>query len=66
MHDMSHMAGPQAWWEYVLVACAIVILAWVLYRAFKYTFWPGEKEPGHIKRKILESGPAARGAPKDR
>ena len=66
MHDMHQMAGPHAWWEYALVAGAVLVLVWVLYLAFRYTLRPGENEPGHIKRKILEGEPAEREAPKDR
>jgi len=54
MHPMNHMAGPHSLWEYVVVACAVVILIWVFYLGIKYTFWPGEEQPDHIKRKILE------------
>ena len=54
MHDMSHMAGPQATWEYVLVAVAVIIVVWVFYLAFKYTLKPGEDQADHIKRRILE------------
>ena len=54
MHDMSHMAGPQAAWEYVLVAVAVIIVGWVFYLAFKYTLKPGEEQADHIKRRILE------------
>ena len=54
MHDMSHMAGPQAAWEYVLVAVAVIIVVWVFYLAFKYFFKPGEQQSDHIKRRILE------------
>jgi len=49
------MAGPHAIWEYALVACSVVVLVWVLYKAFMYTIRPGEEEPDHIKRRILES-----------
>ncbi len=55
MYPTDHMAGPHAFWEYALVACAVVVLVWVLYKAFMYTIRPGEKEPDHIKRRILES-----------
>jgi len=51
---MGHMAGPQAAWEYVLVAVAVLIVVWVFYLAFKYTFKPGEEQADHIKRRILE------------
>lgn len=55
MHSAKHMAGPHALWEYDLVACAAVVLVWVLYKAFQYTCWLGEEGPDHIKRKILEA-----------
>ena len=58
MHDMSHMAGPQAAWEYVLVAVAVIIVVWVFYLAFQYTFKPGEEQADHIKRRILEKDDA--------
>ncbi len=51
----NHLPGPHALWEYALVACAAVVLVWVLYEAFRYTFWLREEEPDHIKRKILEA-----------
>ena len=54
MHDMSHMAGPQAAWEYVLVVVAVIIVVGVFYLAFKYFFKPGEQQADHIKRRILE------------
>ena len=36
----------------VSIALAVVVLAY--YLAIKNTIWPGEDEPGHIKRRILE------------
>jgi len=58
MHDMSHLAGPQAAWEYVLVVVAVIIVVWVFYLAFKYIFKPGEEQADHIKRRILEKDDA--------
>lgn len=54
MHPTHSIAGPHAVWEWALVVCAVLILVWVLYLGVKYTFWPGEDAPDHIKRKILE------------
>jgi len=55
MHDMSQMAGPHAAWEYALVAVAVIIVGWVFYLAFKYSFQPGEQQADHIKQRILEN-----------
>ena len=37
------------------IAFAVVVVAY--YLAIKCTFWPGEDEPDHIKRRILEDDP---------
>lgn len=40
--------------EYVLVGIAIVAAVWTIYLAVRYTVRPGESNPDHIKRRILE------------
>ncbi len=69
MSAMNSMAAPHAGWEYGLVAGALIILVWVLYLGVRFTLWPGEESPHHIKRKILEGDAPARPAevsPRDR
>jgi hypothetical protein len=51
-HQMS--GGPHAAWEYGLVGFSLLVLIWVLYLALRMTFRPGERNPDHIKRTILE------------
>jgi len=54
MQHAHSISGAHAFWEYAVVVAAVIVLIWVLYLAFKYTVWPGEEEPDHIKRRILE------------
>jgi hypothetical protein len=39
--------------EWMLVCAAAVVLVWSLALALRYTVRPGERDPGHIKRRIL-------------
>jgi len=55
-HSGHSAAARPAFYEYLLVAVAVVVLAWVLYLAVRMTVRPGEKEKNHIKRLILEEG----------
>lgn len=49
-HDVTGF-GPLEW---VLVGLAVLLVVWVIYRAVVLTLRPGEDDPDHIKRKILE------------
>lgn len=55
-HAGHPAAARPAFYEYLLVAVAVVVLVWVLYLAVRLTVRPGEKEKDHIKRLILEEG----------
>ena len=44
------------------MAGAGLVTVWVIWRAVRLTVRPGEKDPDHIKRRILEDSPAP-GAP---
>ena len=50
----SHVASRPALYEYLLVGVAAVAAAWTIYLAVRYTLRPGEDNPDHIKRRILE------------
>ncbi len=51
----GHGAGARpTLFEYVLVGIAIVAAAWTIYLAVRYTVRPGESNPDHIKRRILD------------
>lgn len=54
MHAGHATAARPALYEYLLVAGAVVVLVWVFYLAIRVSVWPGEEEPNHIKRMILE------------
>ena len=47
-------ANQPAFYEFVLVAIAVVVMVWAVYKAVRVTLRPGEEEPNHIKRLILE------------
>ena len=55
-HEHFENLGP---FEWAAVAAAGVVSAWVIWKAVVYTLHPGEEDPGHIKRMILDDGPAA-------
>ena len=48
-------------WMWAIWAFAFVVSAWSIWAALKTTFRPGETEPDHVKRSILEEdrGPGA-------
>lgn len=48
-----HHEGPRNPFDYVLVAIAIVIVFVVAVLCVKFFIRPGEKDPDHIKRKVL-------------
>ena len=59
-HDVSNL-GPLEW---AAVGLAALFVVWVIWRAVVLTVRPGEDEPDHIKRSILNDDtppPAARG-----
>jgi len=57
-HAHPHAPGPTLV-EYAIVVVATLITAYVLVRAAQMTVRPGENEPQHIKRAILEERPPA-------
>jgi hypothetical protein len=55
MHKMA--SAPGATWEYALAAISVAIVLWVFYLAIRMTIHPGEDDPNHIKRTILDDEP---------
>ena len=45
--------GPTSIFDLVLVIMAAVLVLLAFCLAIRYTFWPGEKSPDHIKRRVL-------------
>jgi hypothetical protein len=53
LKGVTHGAGPQSDWDYVIVWCSVIIVVISLFYAVKWIMHPGEKESAHIKRSIL-------------
>ena len=53
MMDHAAHASQASFLDWILVGAAAVVLLWSLAAAFRYTLRPGETDPGHIKRRIL-------------
>jgi hypothetical protein len=51
---MNHSAAAHSFIDLVLVGIALIVVVLAFYLAVKYTFWPGEGSPDHIKRRVLE------------
>ena len=51
---MNHSATAHSFIDLMLVAGAALVVILAFYLAVKYTFWPGERSPNHIKRRILD------------
>jgi hypothetical protein len=53
LSGITHGAGPQSEWDYVVVWITVVIVMISLYYSVKWIVRPGEKEKGHIKYSIF-------------
>ena len=51
---VAHGRLPDSAVEWGIFVVAAVVTAWVLWKAVRYTMRPGETEPGHVKRSILD------------
>jgi hypothetical protein len=47
-------AGPAAWAAYVVIGVAVVAVAVSVGLCVRFLVRPGEREPDHIKRRVLE------------
>lgn len=54
LQGISHGAGPQSDWDYVLVWATVVIVVLCLFFSIKWLARPGEKGEDHIKRTVLD------------
>ena len=50
---ITHGAGPQSNWDYLIVSVAAVIVVATLFFSIKWLISPGEKGEKHIKRIVL-------------
>lgn len=55
LQNVTHGAGPQSNWDYVIVWATVIIVLFTLYFSVKWLIRPGEKSQDHIKRFILNN-----------
>jgi phage shock protein PspC (stress-responsive transcriptional regulator) len=53
LRGITHGAGPQSEWDYVIVGVMTVIVITTLFYSVKWLIHPGEKNLNHIKNSIL-------------
>ncbi len=52
---LTHGAGPQSNWDWVIIAIISLITVLTLIYSIKYLIKPGEKNNDHIKQSILRN-----------
>jgi hypothetical protein len=53
LRGITHGTGPQGTLDYIIISVsALIVLATLIYFV-KYLLWPGERDPKHIKRSII-------------
>lgn len=52
---LTHGAGPQSNWDWVIIAIISLITVLTLIYSLKYLIKPGEKNEDHIKQSILSN-----------
>ena len=55
LRGITHGAGPQSKWDYVIVWVGVIIVLLTLYFSVKWVFKPGEKSENHIKQLIVNA-----------
>lgn len=53
LRGVTHGAGPQSEWDYIIVGLTALIAVVSLAYAIRWTIHPGEKDSRHIKRSVL-------------
>jgi hypothetical protein len=53
LQGISHGAGPQGAWDYVLVWATVIMVLLTLFYTAKWLIKPGEESGDHIKRAFL-------------
>jgi len=54
----GRMSGPTGAWEYIIVIASIIIVLVAACLCVRFFLLPREKEPDHIKKRVLDDGPA--------
>ncbi|MFT3677628.1 MAG: hypothetical protein QM781_17185 [Chitinophagaceae bacterium] len=55
LKGITHGAGPESQWDYVIVLSTVAITLLTLFFTVKWIMRPGEKSHTHIKRVILNN-----------
>jgi len=55
LKGITHGAGPESGWDYVIVWTAVAVVVLTLFFSVKWLLRPGEKSDRHIKRVILNN-----------
>jgi len=55
LQGITHGAGPESRWDYLIVWVAVAIVLLTLFFSAKWLIQPGEKSASHIKRLILNN-----------
>ena len=55
LRGITHGAGPESKWDYVIVWVTVAIVVCTLFFSVKWIIQPGEKSGHHIKRFILNN-----------
>jgi len=53
LRGITHGAGPESNWDYVIIITAAAIVVFTLFFSVKWLLKPGESADDHIKRFIL-------------
>ena len=53
LRGITHGAGPESRWDYMIVCSMLVIVMITLFYSIKWLIRPGEQKADHIKRTIL-------------
>ncbi|OKS86714.1 hypothetical protein RG47T_2171 [Mucilaginibacter polytrichastri] len=55
LQGITHGAGPDSNWDYLIVAVMVLITVYTLYATIQCFIKPAESNALHIKRSILEN-----------
>lgn len=53
LRGITHGAGPESDWDWVIVGIVMAITLYTLFRSVKLLVRPGESEQSHIKQSVL-------------
>ncbi|MEO9477423.1 MAG: hypothetical protein ABJG41_17895 [Cyclobacteriaceae bacterium] len=57
LQNITHGAGPQGNWDYLIITAGIIIVSLTLFYSIKLLIKPQENGPDHIKRIVVNTTP---------